>query len=87
METIRVQPHRNVIRCFIRLSSAALLAGALTAAAPSPAATALPLRRQTADQGLTILLCSTAREAAWASIRYNPQAGMALIFSELYPVK
>ena len=41
----------------------------------------------TRDPGLGVLFGSTAQEAAWAGIRYSPNPGLSLLFSELYPVK
>ena len=87
MKTNSVQSHRSVVRSLTRLASAALLAGVLMVASHGPAATALAPRGQTVDPGPSVLFDSIAQEEAWASIRYNPQAGLALIFSDLYPVK
>ena len=39
------------------------------------------------DPGLGVLFGSTANEAAWASIRYSPNPGLSLMFSQLYPVR
>ena len=41
----------------------------------------------TGDPGLGVLFGSTAQEAAWTVIRYSPNPGLSLMFSELYPVK
>ena len=70
-----------------RLTSVGLLTALLAFSAAPHAAKALPQRQQVADPELSVLSDSTASEAQWSSIRYSPQAGLALIFSELYPVK
>ena len=87
MKTNTVQSHRSVARSFTRLMSVALLAGVLMVASHGPTATAFAPRGQSVDPGPSVLVDSIVPEEAWASIRYNPQAGLALIFSDLYPVK